>query len=192
MHDVRVNSDGIIEWDSEKPRLHRMLAEYFNNRKEGPKPNNTNEHEDAWYACPSPPTHMHTYAITNDAETGLTTFLQRITRAAQMRSLSREARSVRGYHCHRPEYRPACKVAFRLWVDALRQTKLQLDQRRLRREAAEAQKQACLRSLALAPSACLSSSVDIFSVLCTSLAHLRLRLLAGHGTSRGNRGFAGV
>ena len=51
VHDVRVNEDGIIEWDSEKPRLHRQLTEYFNNRKEGPKPNNTDDHDgDAWAA----------------------------------------------------------------------------------------------------------------------------------------------
>jgi len=111
VHDVRVNADGIIEWDSEKPRLHRQLTEYFNNRKEGPKPNNTaSEGDEAW--------------------------------AAQLKSLSRPVRSFRGYHCHRPEYRPACKVAFRLWGDAMRQTQLQLYQRRLRREATAAKKQA--------------------------------------------------
>lgn len=79
-------------------------------------------------------------------------------RAAQLKSLSRPVRSFRGYHCHRPEYRPACKVAFRLWGDALRQTQLQLYQRKLRREAMEAKKQVVVLSLDV-PSAALSHCI---------------------------------
>ena len=34
-----------------KPKLHRQVNEYFNNRKEGPKPNHTSEEgDDAWSA----------------------------------------------------------------------------------------------------------------------------------------------
>jgi hypothetical protein len=95
VHDVRVNDDGVLEWDSEKPRLHKQVSDYFNNRKEGPKPNNTHDESDeAW--------------------------------AAQMKSLSRGVRSWRGYHCHRPEYREPCKIAFRMWGEAMKLTQLQV------------------------------------------------------------------
>jgi len=39
--DVRVGADGLLEWSSDKPRLHRQLAEYFDHRKEGPRPDRT-------------------------------------------------------------------------------------------------------------------------------------------------------
>jgi len=32
--DVIINSDGILEWSSDKPELHRLVKEYFQNRKE--------------------------------------------------------------------------------------------------------------------------------------------------------------
>ena len=37
MRDVRVNEQGVLEWATDKPKLHREVTEYFNNRKEGPK-----------------------------------------------------------------------------------------------------------------------------------------------------------
>ena len=47
-------------------------------------------------------------------------------------------RSFVGYHCSRGEYRPVCKLVFKLWSDALRTTQLQLHQKRLRKAQAEA------------------------------------------------------
>ena len=93
--------------------MHRQVTEYFNNRKEGPKPNRTDgaaekgEGDDVW--------------------------------TAQRKSLSRPVRSFLGYHCGRPDYRPSCKVAFRLWGDTLRATQLQLLNKRLREQQAAAQ-----------------------------------------------------
>ena len=37
VRDVRVNEQGVLEWATDKPKLHREVTEYFNNRKEGPK-----------------------------------------------------------------------------------------------------------------------------------------------------------
>ena len=37
VRDVRVNEQGVLEWASDKPKLHREVTEYFSNRKEGPK-----------------------------------------------------------------------------------------------------------------------------------------------------------
>jgi len=112
VHDVRVNADGVLEWSTEKPKLHRQVNEYFNNRKEGPRPNSTDakdetESFDVW--------------------------------TAQRKSLSRPVRSFLGYHCGRPDYRASCKVAFRLWGDTLRAAQLQLLNKRLRAEEAAAQ-----------------------------------------------------
>lgn len=118
VRDVRVTEDGVLAWSSEKPRLHRQVTEYFNNRKEGPKPNNTldglggageeTEGDDAW--------------------------------SAQRKSLSRPVRSFLGYHCGRPDYRASCKLAFRLWGDTLRATQLQMINKQLRQQQEEAQK----------------------------------------------------
>ena len=44
-----------------------------------------------------------------------------------------QVRSYIGYHCNRPDYRPACKTAFRLWGESLRFTQLQLHQKQLRK-----------------------------------------------------------
>ena len=110
-HDVRINEAGVLEWASAKPKLHKMVNEYFSNRKEGPKPNQTKEggkegseddEEAAW--------------------------------AASRRSMSRPVRSYLGYHCRRPDYRASCKVAFQLWGDTLRAAQLQLLNKKLRAE----------------------------------------------------------
>ena len=113
VRDVRVTEDGVLAWSSEKPKLHKMVTEYFDNRKEGPKPNHTSGSahadggDDAW--------------------------------AAQRKSLSRPVRSFLGYHCSRPDYRASCKVAFRLWGDTLRATQLQVLNKQLREQQAQAQ-----------------------------------------------------
>ena len=57
---------------------------------------------------------------------------------AQRKSLSRPVRSFLGYHCGRADYRASCKLAFRLWGDTLRSTQLQLFQKKLRQQQAEA------------------------------------------------------
>jgi len=108
--DVRVNGAGVLEWNSEKPRLHQQVTEYFNNRKEGPRPNSSHEglkavEEEEWTAA--------------------------------KRTASRAVRSYTGYHCHRPDYRPACKIAFKMWGEALRVTQLQQHQKALRKYQAE-------------------------------------------------------
>ena len=113
VHDVRVNEDGVLAWNSEKPKLHRMVNEYFNNRKEGPKANKT--------------TGVHGDEGGDDVW------------SAQRKSLSRPVRSFLGYHCGRPDYRASCKVAFRLWGDSLRATQLQVLNKRLREQQAQAQ-----------------------------------------------------
>ena len=93
-----------------------QVTEYFNNRKEGPKPNKS-----AAGAQPAK-------AEGDDVWT------------AQRKSLSRPVRSFLGYHCGRPDYRASCKVAFRLWGDTLRATQLQILNKKLReqQEAAKA------------------------------------------------------
>ena len=113
VHDVRVNEDGVLAWSSEKPKLHRMVNEYFNNRKEGPKANKS--------------------AGAHGEEGGDDVW------SAQRKSLSRPVRSFLGYHCGRPDYRASCKVAFRLWGDSLRATQLQVLNKRLREQQAQAQ-----------------------------------------------------
>ena len=111
---VRVNEDGVLAWSTDKPRMHKQVTEYFNNRKEGPKPNRTDgtsekgEGDDVW--------------------------------TAQRKSLSRPVRSFLGYHCGRPDYRASCKLAFRLWGDTLRATQLQMINKQLRQQQEEAQK----------------------------------------------------
>lgn len=105
--DVDVNADGILEWKSQKLRLHKQVSEYFNNRKEGPRPNRTDA----------------------DSE-------QDNVRTVQRDSLSRPVRSFLGYHCGKADYRAACKIAFRLWGDAIRATRLQLYQKKLREQQA--------------------------------------------------------
>ena len=113
VRDVRVNEDGVLAWSSEKPKLHRQVTEYFNNRKEGGKTNksaggaDSKEGDDVW--------------------------------TAQRKSLSRPVRSFLGYHCGRSDYRASCKLAFRLWGDALRATQLQLLNVRLRKQQEAAQ-----------------------------------------------------
>ena len=110
VHDVRVNEAGILEWSSDKVKLRRQVNEYFNKRKEGPKPNHTGvreDEDDAW--------------------------------SAQRKSLSRPVRSFLGYHCSRPDYRASCKVAFRLWGDVLRATQLQVLNKQLREQKAAAE-----------------------------------------------------
>ena len=112
VHDVQVNEDGIMVWSSHKPKMHQQVTEYFSNRKEGPKPNKTSTPKGEG----------------DDAWT------------AQRKSLSRPVRSFLGYHCGKTEYRPACKVAFQLWGDALRAQQLQLLNKKMaeQRKAAEA------------------------------------------------------
>jgi len=56
---------------------------------------------------------------------------------AAKRTASRAVRSYTGYHCHRPDYRPACKIAFKMWGEALRVTQLQQHQKALRKYQAE-------------------------------------------------------
>ena len=105
----------VLVWSSEKSRLHKMVTDYFSNRKEGPKPNHTapgnggsgGEGDDVW--------------------------------TAQRKSLSRPVRSFLGYHCSRPDYRSSCKVAFQLWGDTLRATQLHLLNKKLREQQAAAQ-----------------------------------------------------
>ena len=81
--DVRVNEHGVLEWASDKVRLHREVSEYFDNRKEGPKEarNSSNakgeEGDDMW-------------AMADKARKGLT----------------RAMKSFMGYHCARADYRP--------------------------------------------------------------------------------------
>jgi len=106
--DVRVNADGVLEWASSKEFLHKQVTDYFNNRKEGPRPNQTRVESD-------------------DAE----------ELAAQKRGASRAVRSYIGYHCRAAAYRPPCKIAFKLWGEALRFTQLQLHQKQLRKLQAE-------------------------------------------------------
>ena len=110
VNDVRVNKEGVLAWSTDKPRLHRQVTEYFNNRKEGPKPNKS--------ATGSQPAK----AEGDDVWT------------AQRKSLSRPVRSFLGYHCGRPDYRASCKVAFRLWGDTLRATQLQILNKKLREQ----------------------------------------------------------
>ena len=108
-HDVRVNAQGVLEWSSDKPRLHQGVSEYFDHRKEGPKDANrtrSGSSDDMW--------------------------------ASSRPGLTRAMRSFLGYHCSRAEYRPVCKLVFKLWSDALRLTQLQLHQKRLRKLQAEA------------------------------------------------------
>ena len=109
VHDVRVNAQGVLEWSSDKPRLHQGVSEYFDHRKEGPKDANRTRSgggDDMW--------------------------------ASSKQGLTRAMRSFLGYHCSRAEYRPVCKLVFKLWSDALRLTQLQLHQKRLRKLQAEA------------------------------------------------------
>ena len=111
MHDVRINEAGVLEWASAKPKLHKMVNEYFSNRKEGPTPNQTKEGSKE--------------GGEDDEEVAL---------AASRRSMSRPVRSYLGYHCRRPDYRASCKMAFRLWGDTLRAALLQLLNKKLRAE----------------------------------------------------------
>lgn len=55
-------------------------------------------------------------------------------------------KSFMGYHCSRPDYRPVCKLVFKLWRDALRVAQLQLHQKRLRKlqEAAAREREAAV------------------------------------------------
>ena len=47
---------------------------------------------------------------------------------------STQVRSYIGYHCGRgKDFRDACKIAFRVWSEALRQTELDLNQKSLRK-----------------------------------------------------------
>ena len=48
--DVRINEAGVLEWATEKRRLHSQVTEYFNNRKEGPKATNRSHEDDVWTA----------------------------------------------------------------------------------------------------------------------------------------------
>jgi len=110
VHDVRVNDHGVLEWATDKPKLHREVTEYFNNRKEGPKElHNKTKEADMW-------------SVADRARKGLT----------------RAMKSFMGYHCARPDYRPVCKLVFKLWGDALRITQLQLQNKRLHRLQEEA------------------------------------------------------
>ena len=111
VHDVRINEAGVLEWASAKPKLHKMVNEYFSNRKEGPTPNQTKEGSKE--------------GGEDDEEVAL---------AASRRSMSRPVRSYLGYHCRRPDYRASCKMAFRLWGDTLRAALLQLLNKKLRAE----------------------------------------------------------
>ena len=45
-----INEAGVLEWATDKPKLHREVTEYFNNRKEGPKATNRSHEDDVWTA----------------------------------------------------------------------------------------------------------------------------------------------
>ena len=111
--DVRVNEAGVLVWNSDKLQLHNQVTEYFNNRKEGPKPNRTASDE----------------IQIDDTDNAELAF-------GATKGRSRTVQSYVGYHCRRSEYRSSCKVAFKLWGEALRLTQLQLHQRQLRLEQA--------------------------------------------------------
>ena len=92
------------------------MTDYFSNRKEGPKANTTG------------------VSITGKGEEA-TAF------ESKKKSASRAARSYMGYHCRAQAYRPSCRMAFKLWGQALRFTELHLRRRRLQRMQAEQSEQ---------------------------------------------------
>ena len=108
VRDVRVGPDGVLEWATQKGRLHAQVTKYFKRRKEGSKGEVEVEEQP-------------------ESE-----------RQAARKQLSRPVRSYLGYHCRRADYRDPCKVAFQLWSDTVRFTQLQLVQKKLIEEQAAA------------------------------------------------------